>query len=213
MDPIAQLESRIGRTLPAGYREWSRKGYTDVRQLDTVYLWVFEAEWIPLDQIPGYDLWRSNIIPGLIPFAFSGAGDHWCWNGQVRNGEGEYEVLYCWHDEEHADAYAPSFPAWFYRTCLDYAANWSDPTGIAVQEGQANFRLWAERLSEIYTGPWIDHLLSLAEVIPFEYTDPKLRAGVKSLGFITTMEVEKIIAEQFGDRYLDEKVAWGEWPC
>jgi hypothetical protein len=31
-------------------------------------------------------------------------------------------------------------------------------------------------------------------------------------GFITAMEVDEIVAEQFGHRYLEQKAAWGTWP-
>jgi hypothetical protein len=32
------------------------------------------------------------------------------------------------------------------------------------------------------------------------------------LGFITAMDVDEIVAEQFGRRYLEQKVEWGSWP-
>src|SRR5215475_13184716 len=104
MNVFTKLESHYGLPFPPGYRDWSLKQYTDdpggvYRHLTfgqmranpraQRYLWVHEAEWIPPDEIPQYDLWRPNIIPGLIPFAFSGAGDNWCWNTQVKNGDAE----------------------------------------------------------------------------------------------------------------------------
>ena len=44
MDVVAHLEERFGVPFPAGYREWSSKGYTDYRSADGFYLWVHEAE-------------------------------------------------------------------------------------------------------------------------------------------------------------------------
>jgi hypothetical protein len=208
MDVFTKLEAHYGVPFPAGYRDWSLKKFTAPDNMDG-YLWVHEAEWIPPDEIPQRDLWRSNIVPGLIPFAFSGAGDHWCWNTQVKTGEAEYEVLYCWHDEELADAFAPTFPAWFYRTCLVYASGSIDNNEDGVQEGRDYLRLWSARLSEIHPGPWAEHLLALAETQPREYKHPKLRASVTMFGFITAMEVDEIVADQFGQRYLEEKVEWG----
>src|SRR5262245_25959083 len=105
MNVITELDAHFGVPFPAGYRDWSMKKYTDHREGMDRYLWVHEAEWIPPDEIPKYDLGRSNIIPGLIPFAFSCAGDNWCWNTQVKNGDAEYEVLYCAHDEKLADRF------------------------------------------------------------------------------------------------------------
>jgi hypothetical protein len=176
------------------------------------YLWVHEAEWIPPDEIPQYDLWRSNIIPGLIPFAFSGARDNWCWNTQVKNGDAEYEVLYCWRDEELADRFAPTFPAWFYRNSLDYASGAIEKDDDGIEEARRNLRLWSERLSEIHPGAWADHLAGLAQKQPSEYKHPKLRASVTMFGFITAMKVDEIVADQFGPGYLEQKVQWGAWP-
>jgi hypothetical protein len=210
MDDLTKLEAHYGVPLPPGYRDWSLKGYTDHRK-DKTYLWVHEAEWIPPGEIAQHDLWRENIIAGLIPFAFSGAGDNWCWNTQVKSDQAEYEVLYCWHDEDLADAFAPTFPGWFYRNCLDFASGAFDRTAAGIQEGRDHLRRWSKKLAEIHPGPWAEHLSSLAETEPFEYKHPKLRASVKMFGFITAMEVDKIVVEQFGQHYLGRKVEWGTW--
>jgi hypothetical protein len=212
MDFITRLESHYGVPLPRGYCDWSLRKYTDYRDNMQGYLWVHEAEWIPPDEIPQHDLWRSTIIPGLIPFAFSGARDNWCWNTQVKNGDAEYDVLFCWRDEELADRFAPTFPAWFYRNCLDYASGAIDKDDDGIEKARTNLRLWSARLSEIHPGPWVEHLASLAETQPLEYKNPKLGASVTMFGFITAMEVDEIVAEQFGHRYLEQKAAWGTWP-
>jgi hypothetical protein len=211
-DNIAKLEDHYGVQLPPGYSDWSRKKYTDYRKKNPGYLWVHEAEWIPPDEIPQRDLWRSEIITGLIPFAFSGAGDHWCWNTQVQNGEAEYDVLFCWHDEDLADRFAPTFPAWFYRNCLDYASGAIDKDKEGIEVARGHLRLWSQKLAEIHPGPWADHLAQIAKAKPAEYKHPKLRASVRMFGFITAMEVEDIVRDQFGSRYVGKKVAWGQWP-
>jgi hypothetical protein len=208
MDAIDNLEAHYGVPLPPGYRQWVQRKDIDYTDKQGDYLWVFEAEWIPPANIPAHDLGREVTLPGLIPFAFSGAGDPWCWNTQATTGDGEYEVLQCWHDEELANAYAPTFPAWFYRDCLDCAAAVGNDEA-EIDEARGNLRLWSERLAEIHPGPWAEHLASLAAIPPFQYKDPKLR--MPSFGFVTTMEIETIVAAEFGRRYLDEQVAWGAW--
>jgi len=207
MDVFEKLSAHYGVPFPAGYQDWSRKGYTDYQKGDGQYLWAFEAEWIPPEEIPSRDLWRVNIIPGLIPFAFSGAGDNWCWNTSVVTSEAEYEVMFCYHDEELADVYAPNFAAWFYRTCLDFASGGFDDEEDAMEY----LELWSKRLAEIHDGDWADHLAKLAETEPFDYEYPGKRKSLDMRGFITVMEVEEIVATQFGRRYLEEKVAWGEY--
>ena len=209
MNTITKLEAYYGVPFPRGYRDWSLKKYIDHRDSMDNYLWVHEAEWIPPDEIPDHDLWRSNIIHGLIPFAFSGAGDNWCWNTQVNNGNSEYEVLYCWRDEELAEKFAPTFPAWFYRNCLNYAAGAIDKDDDGIEKARTNLRSWSQKLSEIHSGPWVEHLSLLAETQPSEYKHPKLRDSVRMFGFITAMDVEQIVADQFGRCYLEDKVEWG----
>jgi hypothetical protein len=221
MNVITELEAHFGVPFPRGYSDWSLKKYTDHREAKSRsrlsscsmdrYLWVHEAEWILPDEIPRYDLGRPKIIPGLIPFAFSGAGDHWCWNTQAKNGDAEYEILNCWHDEKLADRFAPTFPAWFYRNCLDYASGAFEKTDADIEEARKNLRLWSERLSEIHPGAWADHLAELARTQPSEYKDPKLRADITLFGFITGMKIDEIVADQFGPGYLGQKVEWGTW--
>ena len=75
MNVIAELEAHFGVPFPPGYSDWSLKKYNDHREGMERYLRVHEAEWIPPSEIPQHDLWRPKIIPGLIPFAFSGAGE------------------------------------------------------------------------------------------------------------------------------------------
>lgn len=209
MDNLGKLEAHYGITLPPGYRAWSRERYTDYRQSDEQYLWVHEAEWIPPKEIQETDLSRVNVLPGLIPFAFTGAGDHWCWLSQANNPSAEYDVLLCYHDEELADLFAPTFPAWFYRSALDYASGGFDADPEGIDEARAHLRLWSERLSEICPGAWAQHLASLADTAPFTYDRPSLRGSYQMFGFITAMDVEATVVDQLGPRYLKEKVAWG----
>ncbi len=211
MSALAQVERHFDVALPRGYREWCSRNYTDCRVDDGAYLWVHEAEWIPPDEILERDLWRDEVIPGLIPFAFSGADDNWCWNSRVATAADEYEILFCWHDEELADVFAPTFSGWFYRNCLDYASGAFDADTQGIAEGRTNLRLWSAKLAEIQPGSWADHLADLAEAEPFVYRHPDLRASVRMFGFITAMEVDRIVLEQFGEHYVGNKVEWGWW--
>jgi hypothetical protein len=207
MDVITAIEEHHRVTLPSGFRAWSLTGYTDYRNGDGHYLWVHEAEWIPPDQILSRDLGRDGYIPGLIPFAFTGAGDHWCWNTQIPTGESEYEILLCWHDEEKADVFAPSFATWFYRCCLEYAMGAVDDHFSGIREAIDHFRLWSQRLFEIGGDRWAEHLNHLATLKPVSYQDPNLRSP--SFGFITIAEVNTIVARELGERYVSSKAEWG----
>ena len=78
-----------------------------------------------------------------------------------------------------------------------------------IAEARDYLVLWSQRLAEIDSGPWAKHIASLAQTVPFEYKDPRLRSSVTLFGFITTMDVDTIVEREFGSRYLDAKVEWG----
>ncbi len=208
MESLDSLEKNYGISLPKGYRYWTQKNYLNIHKNKEDYLWVHEAEWIQPERIPSRDLWRENIIPGLVPFAFTGAGDNWCWNTQAKTGDSEYEILMCLHDEELGNVYAPSFPSWFYRLCLEYASNLSDDDD-EILDARENLLLWGQRLSEIGATDWSVYLTELSDEEIIEYSNPKQMQSIQSLGFITTMDVEQIIAAEMGERYLNTKIKWG----
>lgn len=210
MTALTAVEAHFGVTLPPGYRDWVRKKYTDHREGMDGYLWVHEAEWILPDEIAQYDLWRSNVTSKLIPFTFSGARDTWCWNTRVQNGHAEFDIVYCWRDEELADRFAPTFPTWFYRNCLNYASGAFDRDDDGIEEARKNLRVWSQRLSEIHPGDWADHLVELAQKQPSEYERPKMGASHDTMfGFVTVMKVDEIVVDQFGPEYVGQKVEWG----
>lgn len=205
MDDLARIESHFGVTLPRGYRAWVEAGYVTLGSAS--YLWVFDARWLPPEEIPTRNLKRKLLIEGLIPFARSGAGDHWVWNTTRRHGDDEYEVLFCWHDDDLADAYAPTFPAWSYRNCLQFAAGGFNRNEDGIREAQQHFAQCSELLGELGHENWSAHLGKLASSKPFEFQNPKLR--IRSFGFITDMDIESIVQAEFGDRYVGTKVDWG----
>ncbi len=208
MKSIDVIEHHHNTSLPNAYKDWVVKGYTNYRSNPELYLWVNEAEWIPPEDILARDLWRENILPGIVPFAFTGAGDNWCFNTCQKTDENEYEILACWHDEEEADLYAPNFKAWFYRTCLEYAALVENDLN-EIGEARENLGVWSEKAEELGCKKWAEHLKELSAIAPFEYQDPNLNSGICSFGFITSMDVEKIICLEMGDKYNNSTVKWG----
>lgn len=209
MSDLDKIEKQLQVKFPPGYRTWHERGYFKLRPRKN-YLWLHEAEWIPPKEIPGYDLWRVTI-PGLIPFAFNAAGDHWCWSTKYPTSLGEYEIWYCAHYMELGERFAPTFAGWFYRNVLSYAAGGFDEDSEGIKEARRNLRLWSKRLGEIHPGAWPQHLNELAASEPFAYKHPKLRKSVTLFGFITAMDVDKFAEKQFGKRYLDDEVKWGSF--
>ena len=77
MNTLQIIEDHFGMTLPRAYRIWHDEGAFDCAD-SAKYLWVNEAEWIPPVDVPTWQLpTYGKHVDGLVPFAFSGAGDPW----------------------------------------------------------------------------------------------------------------------------------------
>jgi hypothetical protein len=203
MKQLAAIEHHYNAVLPDAYKLWAANGYLTLSSPH--YLWVWEAEWIPLEQVPGYELTPFPHLPGLIPFAFTAGGDHWCWHTEGPTGPGEYRILRCQHDSDMAEVYSPSFAGWFYRVCLTHACCVDDDPK-AIEEGKLHLGLWADRLEELGQGAWADDLRRLAACSPFPYRwGPPNRA---EFGFLTFDECDSRIRQAFGRDYVDQEI-----PC
>ncbi|WP_417736873.1 SMI1/KNR4 family protein [Rosistilla oblonga] len=202
------LEDNLVFTIPNGYRTFVSRGYCDLSALDTTYLWVNEAEWIPLEAIPSRNMWRDNPLPGLVPFAFTGGGDNWCWNTNQPTSKSEYEILMCYRDDDFAARYAPDFPSWFYRTCLDFASCVDIDAG-EIEDARKHLQLWSLRLAEIGPSDWADHLGALAKSTPSSFIRCFNEREYAEFGFLTHDDIANIVRERFGPSYLDRTVEWG----
>lgn len=218
MDPVTEIESRYEVPLPAGYRKWVEQRYTDINFSEAFdYLWVHEAEWIPIQDIPNRHerlSSRVSILPGLIPFAFNGAGDDWCFSTQFSTSPGEYEIWFCPHDDQNARPISPTFSGWFYYRCIDFASGQFDKAPEEIENAQQYLLFWAERLSEIDNGPSPQHLSQLGNSDPFEYElnySVNFKGGKTdqtALGFLTEADVEEIVRKQFGERFWRSTERW-----
>jgi hypothetical protein len=202
---LAAIERHYNLVLPAAYRLWASRGYLTFPSPH--YLWVWEAEWIPLERVPGYQLSPFPHMPGLIPFAFTGGGDHWCWQTQERTAADEYCILRCAHDSDMATVEAPSFAGWFYRLCLDYAAS-IDEKERTIEQARQHLILWAERLAEIGGQSWADDLRRLAARSPLHYNWGPRRIAMH--GFLTFDECQERVRQAFGQGYVSQEVPWQE---
>jgi hypothetical protein len=203
MKQLAAIERHYNIVLPDAYKLWASKGYLTLASPH--YLWVWEAEWIPLEKVPGYDLTSFPHLPGLIPFAFTGGGDHWCWHTESPTDPGEYRILRCQHDSDMAEVYSPSFAGWFYRVCLTYACSVEDQSK-AIEEVKQHLGLWADRLEELAQGAWAHDLRWLAARSPVHY-----RWGTRNMaefGFLTFNECDSRIRHALGRDYVDQEIPW-----
>ena len=177
-------------TYPEAFLNWQRRQFFDTNSAD--YLWVPEAEWCRADwQLPTY----GEHIAGLTPFAFSGAGDGWCF---FRDGE----VLFCLHDEDEALVYAPHFLGWFYRRCLEFVAAVSDEDKDEAEEARELLVRGACLLKEAGALAYADMLAGLS---PGSITEVQLGPGT-----VSQEQVLQIVRREFGERYVEGKIKW-QW--
>ena len=199
MDTLDRIESHFSCSLPAGFRLWTERHYTDCHEHPDSYLWVNDAEWVPPAEITTKELFRDRHIPGLVPFAFTGGADYWCFNTCSKTDQSEFEIILCNTDED-ADVYSPSFAGWFYRTCLEFAVSIS---ADEVESTRQQFASWSQRMSELGNDSWSEHLSSIATETPSTYPNGS------TLCFLTESEVDQIVAKELGSKYVDTQIPWG----
>ena len=192
------IQAKHGFTLPPEYLRMANEGFFDLKR-DESYLWIPEAEWMPAQQILDYET-EPNYKPGFVPFAFTGAGDLWCW----RPSEDPQMVVCCIHDEGMGSVDAPNLLGSIYRRILDYA---SDQGNWESEELTRNQLLrWSERLHDYFPDPWIEdlRLLSDAKIVEWRYG----RNIIPFHGLISFDEKKARLAREFDFPRLDEKFEW-----
>ena len=71
--------------------------------------------------------------------------------------------------------------------------------------------VWVERGQQNPFGSERDRLTRGSAIVigVSKMKHPRLRDSVTLVGFITAMEVDKVVADQLGPDYLGQKIAWG----
>lgn len=143
-----QLESRGLLTLPgpAHASEFTAPG---------TYLWLNDMEWYPLNKIANFEF-EPDCLPGFVPFAFTGAGDFWCWQPEFTDGNGT-RVVCCYRDSYDARIYAPNFSSALFRQILEFC-NYDDHK----DDARDFLRRWAVDLAPIFSARWQELLHKLA---------------------------------------------------
>lgn len=192
MNELITIEETFGTTLPATYKTLHNKGCFDLNH--SRHLWIYEAEWVPPIEIPTRELLSyGEHVEGLIPFAFSGAGDSWCWQSNLPTSNDEYQIWFCPHDSDLADIYAPSFAGWLYRCCLDYALSVDFDTDD-MEEASEHMKDWSALLMSLGEEDFSGHLLST-----FKHRDRQ---------FFDNDLLRETIGTHFGMEYWENQIVW-----
>jgi hypothetical protein len=166
------------------------------------YLWLNEAEWLPLDDILHYEF-ADYHKPWFVPFAFNGAGDLWCWWPEASRHLVTPVVL-CPHDEKYGEFYASDFLGFLYRQVLEYAV--VGGFGISDEEEAREWlHLWHESFVEFFPHSWSETIMSIANkpLITHEFG-----RGLYSAGFIWESEYNELIKRHLAFPKLNEKFKW-----
>jgi len=203
IDRLAEIQLHYRFALPDGYKLWASKGY--FTHPSSEYLWVHEREWIPLAELPGYKLTSFPHISGLVPFAFTGGGDHWCWQTDQVSGANEYRILRCAHDSNMATVDSPTFAGWFYRACLD-CAGYVENKEQEIATVKQMLNSWSDRLDELGREDWAADVRELAKRVPFSYRwGPR---NIDMFGFLTIEEANDRVRRELGQDYVDREIEW-----
>jgi hypothetical protein len=167
----ARIAERFSFQMPPEYRRLRERGWLTYNQppgqISTTpgngYIWLNEMEWYPLEEIAEFSFpeYGEPYLPHLVPFAFTGGGDYWCWQTD-HGGEGGPRILLCAHDCYDGEIYAPNFATALYRQALEYAAGPWDESDTTGDEPRAHLRRYAHDLALIFPHAWCALLAELA---------------------------------------------------
>lgn len=102
--------------VPVAFQEMNRRGFTTAKN----YLWLNEMEWIPIDDIYGYD-YEEGESETIVPFAYTGGGDKWVW--VVNDTDLEYCVGICENAEITGVYYAKNIEDAIIRQIIEYVSD------------------------------------------------------------------------------------------
>ena len=175
-------------------------GWMDVRGDN--YFWLNEAEWMSLEEILNHEPAEYHK-PGYVPFAFTGGGDNWYWWPFVHPGT----VVFCPHDFELGDYYAPSFIGFIYRSLIGFCATGFDPEDDP-EEAEENRQILKDsvtRLSGYLPSIWQQTLEALTTAPPVQRVYNGRPSGV---GLLTNEQEQVIIQRDLAFPQLDQQFQW-----
>ncbi|MBA0287286.1 hypothetical protein D7Y26_22490 [Stenotrophomonas maltophilia] len=165
MSMLADLEQASGQTFPPLFRQlvegnrfswgeqgpnWYRTVFPQVQPQPPVLLYAndyepiepseLRAAWEDLTAEDHYNPLRDDLK--LLPFARTGAGDHYCfWTNAP--GSSESPVLLVWHDDDRADLLAASFQDFLFRKMAEAVVELEEEDSL-LSEGDigTNLQAW-----------------------------------------------------------------------
>jgi hypothetical protein len=202
LDVYGSIKAKYGFDIPPVYQAMETEGWFEFQprgaEFDPFrdsYLWIPEAEWLRPQEILEYEC-PPYQRPGFVPFAFTGAGEHWCWWPAQ-----DSEAVVFLPDGDAGVFDAANFNGSIYRRLLSYAI---EIRNDEADEARRYFALWARRLREYFLERWIDTLNDLAQADIFAWEAGRARGH----GFLDPGSRDKLIARDLAFPRLGETFEW-----
>lgn len=146
----------------------------------------------------------------LIPFGESGAGDHYCFFFNEKDGD-DIPVVFVWHDSNEVTYLAKNLQDFIFRTLLTDMSEQDTYNNVSDEEFKNNIesvlkthtKYLTEKQSEIL------HNVSLREIIDYEIELPKGRKE-KHRGLLTEIELKKLLADTIPYEKIDTSFEYSE---
>lgn len=209
------IAERFGFSLPQEYILMDQRNFFTLKKPVDVsafavpgdgYLWLNDMEWYRLSEIAEFsfpDFYEPHL-PHLVPFAFTGGGDYWCWQTDRTNERGT-RVLLCPHDCNEGNIYAPNFAAALFRQALSYAC-YGISSRDDIEQCRGFLVRWAVDLSAIWPREYCDLLRDLADRSPVN----RMEHGYVWPSFLDPRELRPIEQTMLGFPELDESIQWSD---
>lgn len=191
---LTQLPRDYEALVIAGRTTWPIDSYLD----------ALDAEWIPQAKLGDAEWFYCDPIPNLLPFAFTGGHDLWCWRLDRQTFDREFEIIFAPHDCEVGERWAPTFSKWAFRKALEEATAFWD----SEAETRTRLAAWASVLGELGHREVSETIAEINARPVREISRGKDRASYLTQFLIDAEEYERLVVRFIGVEYWKASLRW-----
>ncbi|PHV14872.1 SMI1/KNR4 family protein [Janthinobacterium sp. BJB303] len=228
---LSEIERQHGCTYPALYRQLERDGmlavgeygpdwyklvYPTLKDKPTLLLHADDFELLNIKAVAeAADILRDaddyrQIDPAFrfIPFAQTGAGDHYCFFASDQQ-DGEMPVVLLWHDQNAAQYLAKNLQDFIFLMLLNSMADQDTYNDVSDEEFRQQLEKTLLTHARYLTAPQAEVLQTLLarDIIDYEVALPKGRKEAHR-GLLTDIEVAGLRAEYIAYEKFDSCFAY-----
>ncbi|WP_027388638.1 SMI1/KNR4 family protein [Chryseobacterium gregarium] len=215
---LTEIEEEYGFRYPELYRQLEKDGMLEVGEYgpgwhSTVYPRLKENPTLLL-HTGDFELLDANAVNEaikeladpddyrqikpefkLIPFAQSGAGDHYCFLMNEQDGD-DIPVVFIWHDSNEADYLARNLQDYIFRALLTDMSDQDVYNNVSDEEFKSNLSSILKTHTKYLTGKQTDVLQKVIsrEIIDYDIELPRGRKE-SHRGLLTDIELKSILTE------------------